>query len=58
MSIDISFHNVTNVDFGSVSENNVNSQSRELVITHENGEQTTISLFAVYNSPEALKVTI
>jgi hypothetical protein len=58
MSIDINFHNVTNVDFGSVNENNVNSQSRELVITHENGEQTTISLFAVYNSPEALKVTI
>ncbi len=58
MSLDINFHNVTNVDFGSVRENAVNSQSRELVITHENGEQTIIYLFAVYNSPESLKVSI
>lgn len=58
MSLDINFHNVTQVDFGSVLDNNVNSQSRQIVITHENGEETIIYLFAVYNSPDALKVTI
>ncbi len=58
MSLDINFHNVTQVDFGSVLDNNVNSQSRQIVITHENGEETIIYLFAVYNSPNALKVAI
>jgi uncharacterized DUF497 family protein len=61
MSVDISFHRVTKITLGEVRSNESASRSydvRDITITHDDGQQTMITLFSVDNEEDALRVIV
>jgi len=61
MSMDINFHRVTKVVLGEVRSNVSPSRSydvRDITITHDDGQQTTITLFSVDDKEDVLRVIV
>jgi hypothetical protein len=61
MSVDISFHRVTKITLGEVRSNVSPSRSydvRDITITHDDGQQTTITLFSVDDKEDVLRVIV
>lgn len=61
MSVDISFHCVTKITLGEVRSNVSPSRSydvRDITITHNNGQETVITLFSIDDKEDALRVIV
>jgi len=61
MSVDISFHRVTKVELDEVRSTESSSRSydvRDITITHDNGQVTTITLFGEKDKEDVLRVNV
>ena len=61
MSVDISFHRVTKITLGEVRTNVSPSRSydvRDITITHDNGQETVITLFGIDEKEDVLRVIV
>jgi hypothetical protein len=61
MSVDISFHRVTKVELGSIRSTESPSRSydvRDITITHDNGQVTTITLFGLEDEEGLLRIIV
>jgi hypothetical protein len=59
MSVDLSIHRVSKVELGDIRSNNHTDRSydvRDIIITHENGQTTTITLFGIDDKEDVLRV--
>jgi hypothetical protein len=61
MSVDLNFHRVTKIEIGDVRSNSSESYSydvRSIIITHDDGQRTEISLFGKHDEEDLLRVSI
>tara|TARA_R110000868_G_scaffold129264_1_gene337866 strand:- start:1091 stop:1276 length:186 start_codon:yes stop_codon:yes gene_type:complete len=59
MSVELSIHRVSKVELGYIRSNNNTYRSydvRDIIITHENGQTTTITLFGIDDKEDVLRV--